>query len=210
MADIISPKNSDTGIINYTQQLRSFLFKIFEEYPILHEKYPLLDFDESATAVLTPLDENYINSKRMQQLKSQFTPNLTKLILESDFEYGIDSEVDVFVRDQMNNNALATKSWLNDIFVENFSNPAMLIGILQIISRLPYLDVYPEGQTMALAALSHDSVEVKECGVRAFENWGSLASLNILKKLHVSPLWLQEYIDTVVQYLQKEYRVAIS
>lgn len=210
MADLILPKNSDTDIINYTQQLRSFLFKIFEEYPILHEKYSLLDFDESATAVLTPLDENYINSKRMQQLKSQFTPNLTKLILESDFEYGVDSEVDVFVRDQMNNNALATKSWLNDIFVENFSNPAMLIGILQIISRLPYLDVYPEGQTMALAALSHDSVEVKECGVRAFENWGSLASLNILKKLHVSPLWLQEYINTVVQYLQKEYRVAIS
>lgn len=210
MTELISPKNSDTGAINYPQEFQRFLYKFPEEYSSFHETYRLLDFYETATTPMTHLDENYINIKRMTYLKNQFTPKLINLILDSDFEYGFDSEVDVFVRDQMNKNHLATNSWLNDIFVSNFSNPNILIGLLRIISRFPYLDVYPEGQTIALSALAHDNLEVKECGIRAFENWGSLDSLKILENLHVSPTWLQEYINKVVEYLRKEYSVAIS
>jgi len=210
MAEPILPQNSDSGITEYTQKSQQFIYKFLEEYSLLHEAYKSLDFYETTTAPATHIDENYINAKRMISLKNQFTPKLINLILDSDFEYGFDSDVDVFIRDQMNNNQLATKSWLNDIFVEYFSNPTILIGLLRAISRLPYLDVYPEGQTIALSALTHNNLEVKECGVRVFENWGNLASLKILEILHVSPAWLQEYIDKVVEYLQKEYNVVFS
>jgi len=170
----------------------------------------LLDIIQSKTGSLLLVDENYINQRRLLKLKSQFTPRLLNLILESDFEYGIESEVDVFIRNQMKENSLATKSWLNDIFVENISNPVILVGILRIISRLSYYEVLPQGQIMATAALSHNDVEVKECGVRAFENWGSLGSIKILENLHVSPPWLQEYIDQVIKDLRKKHSVAIS
>jgi hypothetical protein len=170
----------------------------------------LLDIIQSKTASVLLVDENYINQRRLLRLKSQFTPKLLNLILESDFEYGIESEVDVFVRNQMKENSLATKSWLNDIFVENISNPVILVGILRIMSRLSYYEVLPQGQVMAIAALSHNDVEVKECGVRAFENWGSLDSIRILESLHVSPSWLQEYIDQVIKDLREKHNVAIS
>lgn len=170
----------------------------------------LLDIIQSKTASLLLVDENYINQRRLLRLKNQFTPKLLNLILESDFEYGIESEVDVFIRDQMKENSLATKSWLNDIFVEYFANPVILVGILRIVSRLSYYEVFPEGQVIATAALSHNDVEVKECGVRAFENWGNLDSIRILENLHVSPSWLQEYIDQVLEDLRKKHNVAVS
>lgn len=172
--------------------------------------YQLLDRIQPETASLLLVDENYINQKRLFRLKKQFTPKLLNLILESDFEYGIESEVDVFIRNRMEENSLATKSWLNDIFVEYFSNPVILVGILRIISRLSYYEVFPQGQVIATAALSHSDVEVKECGVRAFENWGDLNSIRILENLHVSPSWLQGYIDQVLEDLRKKHDVAVS
>lgn len=170
----------------------------------------LLDRIQPKTASLLLVDENYINQRRLLRLKNQFTPKLLNLILESDFEYGIESEVDVFIRNQMKENSLATKSWLNDIFVEYFANPVILVGILRIISRLSYYEVFPQGQVLATAALSHNDVEVKECGVRAFENWGNLDSIRILENLHVSPSWFQGYIDQVLEDLRKKHNVAVS
>lgn len=193
-----------------SQTLPIMLVQIDNLASIQPEVSELLGIIQSKTGSLSLVDENYINQRRLLKLKSQFTPKLLNLILESDFEYGIESEVDVFIRNQMKENSLATKSWLNDIFVENFSNPVILVGILRIISRLSYYEVFPEGQIMATAALSHNDVEVKECGVRAFENWGSLDSIRILENLHVSPPWLQEYIDQVIKDFQKKHNVAIS
>jgi hypothetical protein len=62
---------------------------------------------------------------------------------------------------------------------------------------------------MAVAALSHENTEVQECGIRAFENWETVESLQILENLKVSTEWLQEYIDEVVLYLRKEHNVLI-
>ena len=170
----------------------------------------LLDFIRSNAAYISIVDENYINQSRLLKLQNQFTPKLVNLILESDFEYGIDSQVDVFIRNQMKENSLATKHWLNDIFVANFPNPVILVGILHIISRLSYHEVYPEGQLMATTALSHSNVEVQECGARAFESWGTLRSLNILNNVEVATPWLQDYIKEVVKDLSREQNVLVG
>lgn len=155
-------------------------------------------------------DENYVNRRRLHQLKKQFTPQLMHLIMESDFEYGIESSVDVFIRSQMKQNDLATKSWLSEIFLEHFGQPTVLIGLLRAISRLSYLEVWPEGLTMALSALPHVDIEVRECGIRAFENWGNLHSLEVLENLHVSPAWLQDYVKRVILDLREELNVKVD
>ncbi|MBA7503418.1 hypothetical protein ES706_02027 [subsurface metagenome] len=170
----------------------------------------LLNILQSKAAHISVVDENYINQSRLLKLKRQFTPKILNLILESVFEYGIDSQADVFIRSQMKENSLVTKNWLNEIFVEHFSNPVILIGILRIISRLFYYAVYPEGQLMATTALSHSNVEVQECGVRAFESWGTLDSLRILNNIKVVTPWLQDYVNEVVKDLSRGHNVPVG
>jgi hypothetical protein len=81
----------------------------------------------------------------------------------------------------MSFNCIATKSWLNSLFVDNFNNADILIGILRLIARIDYLSISPEGTIMALAALAHSNMQVKECGIRAFESWCSIESLKVLE-----------------------------
>lgn len=152
--------------------------------------------------------ENYLNKKRALQLEKEFTNKLLHFIKEDDFEYGYENRVDLLIKEQIKINALATKEWINKIFVSYFNNPEILIGILRLIARLNQEDIAPEGKTMAIAALVHKNVEVQECGIRVFEAWGTLDSLNILESVKVQPSWLQEYLDKVIENITKKYAVA--
>jgi hypothetical protein len=154
-------------------------------------------------------DENYINYERLKIIETEFSFELKRLIIEEDFEYGITSKVDIFIKNRLLENALATKTWLNHMFLDQFTNVSIIMGLLRVVSRLNYFDIYPEGQTMAIAALSHRNLEVRECGVRAFENWETLESLKVLENLKGNTPWLQEYIDEVVDGLRRKYGVRV-
>jgi hypothetical protein len=209
MNDSLEKRDTDTGNIEIGFHTPIFYIDKFEvDTNLSTEK--ISDFNEIITTSATLIDENYLNKARLRSLKRRFTRELLALIEEEDFEYGIETKTDMLVRHQMMLNALATKDWLNSIFVENFPNAPVLVGLLRIIARIDYFDIYPEGQTMAVAALSHSNIEIQECGVRAFESWGTLESLKILENLTVSTQWLQEYINQVVIDLRKEYNVTIS
>ncbi|MDR1884564.1 MAG: hypothetical protein LBR26_17590 [Prevotella sp.] len=78
--------------------------------------------------------ENEVNNKRISILEQDFTHRLILNILEEDFEYGMASKAHILVKEQMKINAIATKDWLNRIYVNNFQNIKILIGILQVIS----------------------------------------------------------------------------
>lgn len=160
--------------------------------------------ESSNTTETYPGIENYINKERLDTLKENFTRELITLIREEEFEYGLDTRADILVRKKMEQNALATKEWLSTLFIESFNNTRILLGVLIIISRFDYFIIYPEGQLMATAALLHKDPEIQECGVRAFENWGNRHSLRILKNLKVPTKWLQEYINAVIDDLEKE------
>ena len=160
--------------------------------------------ESSNTTETYPGIENYINKDRLDTLKENFTRELITLIREEEFEYGLDTRADILVRKKMEQNALVTKEWLSTLFIENFNNTRILLGVLIIISRFDYFRIYPEGQVMATAALSHKDPEIQECCVRAFENWGNTNSLRILKNLKVPTKWLQEYINAVIDDLEKE------
>jgi len=209
MAEPILPQNSDSGVIKYIPELQQFVYIFLEEYSPLQGSYKSLDFHTTAASIVH-IDENYINQQRLQILKTQYTPQLIQLILESDFEYGIDSKVDPFVLEQMDINSFATMNWINHVFFENIDKPAILIGVLRLISRLPHYYLYSQCLAIAGTALSHENTEVKECGVRAFENWGNLESLHTLEHLSVSPPWLQDYVNRVVGGLREVYNVSVS
>lgn len=153
----------------------------------------------------TSTAENVVNARRMQALQSEFTARLLATIIEEPFEYGVDGKADALVRKQLERNALATRSWLNDLFLGNYPNIPVCMGILRLVARLDYHDIRPEGPTMAIAALAHDSEAVRECGVRAIESWGEPSIAPILEKVRVQEAWLRDYIEQVVADLRREY-----
>ncbi|MBF0523978.1 MAG: hypothetical protein HQK56_02645 [Deltaproteobacteria bacterium] len=101
----------------------------------------------------------------------------------------------------MEQNATLTKEWLHSVFVDYSSDLKIMIGLLQVIL---HMDISPQGLIMAQMALAHADVEVRECGIRALENWGTIESLNILRTLKDQEEWLQEYIDQVISDLEEE------
>ena len=148
--------------------------------------------------------ENKINEARVKKLDNQLTQELIYLLKEEDFEFGYKTRSEQLITEQLQINALATRNWLNEIFLKYYSDETVIIGILRIIGRFDPLHIFPQGQTIALAALTHKNDEIKELGIRAFEQWCSVESLNILKKLDLEKNWLQEYVTDVINDFEEQ------
>ncbi|MFC1573313.1 hypothetical protein ACFL6M_06910 [Candidatus Eisenbacteria bacterium] len=157
-----------------------------------------------------PATENAINFARLREYRRELTTHFLGLVAECDFEYGFKSVVDTFLNERLAENGLATKEWLNDLFIRYWNDIAVVTGVLRAVAHLEYAEVCPQGPTMALASLSHGSVEVRECGIRAFENWASLDSLHLLQQVHCPEPWLQEYVDRVVTELKEGLGIDVS
>lgn len=181
----------------------SYQYSYSLEYPFAE---PLKTLDYSFINIESPQStesiENFLNRERLHKFK-EFTINFLELIKEHGFEYGMDSPAEIFVRECIQENELATREWLNDIFIQNYDNVSVLTGILRVISHFDYNEISPEGITMALAAIPHANVQVRECGIRALENWGTIECLKILKNIHYPENWLQSYVDQVVKDLEE-------
>lgn len=147
--------------------------------------------------------ENELNEIRLKR-QEDFAKRLVECIKEQHFEYGVTSMADKMVSEQMNINALATKSTINTLFVQNFKNPKILIGLLQILSRMPIQQITSEGHTMATAAIAHKNIEVKETAIRCLENWGDAEGLEILQNISVDTPWLKDYVNSVITDIQEE------
>ena len=152
----------------------------------------------------TSSSENKINGNREDFLRINITPQFISLIREEDFEFGFVSRSEELIKEQFQINALATRNWLNEIFLKYFDDDYILIGLMRIISRFEESQIFPQGQTIALASLSHSNDEIKELGIRAFEKWCSRESINILKKLNFNSTWLQEYTNEVINDLEDQ------
>lgn len=146
--------------------------------------------------------ENRRNEERLAQLR-QFGARVVALTRECIFEFGFENELDCFLRESLAKNAMATKQWLNDIFLKHFKEVPVVVGVLRAIAHLEYLEIYPTGPTMALAALSHRDVEVRDCAIRAFENWESPEGLAYLRLIRCEQRWLQDYLERVIADLDK-------
>lgn len=141
------------------------------------------------------------------QAKKVFVDKIIKLIKEGDFEFGYENKIDEFVDTHIKKNGSLTKEWLNDIYLKNYSNKTILLGILRIFSRMDLKYANPQGPTMALGVLSNSDSEIVEMGIRAFENWSSYGHIKVLKQLQLPEGWLNEYLISVVKNLEFEYDV---
>jgi len=166
------------------------------EPPLLEEIVEIASSDSSI--------ENRLNAQRLKRFRTDFSSKFLQLLREQDFEYGVDTPADELVRKCFHENEAISKEWINNLFVENFNDQIVLMGILRVLSHFNYQEVAPQGPTVALAALANTSAEVRECGIRAFENWGSLHSLKVLENVNCEEKWLDDYLKQVIADLQEE------
>jgi hypothetical protein len=145
------------------------------------------------------------NNVVLSELEQNFSKQFIAYILEDDFEYGMKSKAHILVKEQMDINPFVTKNWLNKIYVNNFHNVKILIGLLRVIARFEKEEMYPTGYTIATASLAHKDEEVQETAIRAFESWGGVLSISALENASVSSKWVKEYLNTVISDLKAEY-----
>ncbi|HDJ89352.1 MAG TPA: hypothetical protein ENG40_01490 [Thermoprotei archaeon] len=161
--------------------------------------------DSLSTLSNSSLEDIQENNKRIfREFSLKETPKLIAIIEEQEFEYGFESPAERFIKEKLRVNSFVAKEWLNKLFLQMFDNAHIIIGILQAISHLNYSEIFPTGQTMALAALSHKNAEVRECGIRAFESWCNYESLKVLKTVHYPEKWLQDYVNQVIKDIEEE------
>lgn len=142
--------------------------------------------------------ENAINNARFEEFKKRFSKDLLQAIRADPIEPGQIGAADKLVSTCLNQNASATMSWLNDLFISNFHKPSIAADLLLLIGRIPYDVARSVCVTMALAGLSHENAAVQEAAIRAFENWADIENLNTLKAVEVKPKWLRAYLDEVL------------
>lgn len=147
--------------------------------------------------------ENLLNRERMKRFKLEFEERFLEALKDSDFEYGFSSLADGFIQRRLTENEAVTREWLNDIFIRHFNDVAISMGILHVIAHVDYDRIYPEGVTIALAALTNRNVEVKECGVRAFENWEIPEHVPVLKNVDFEEPWLKDYVERVITEIEE-------
>jgi serine/threonine protein kinase len=165
--------------------------------------------DDPSTQIVKLSPEMILDVKNIEEYKTKFTNSLLQLIHEEVFEFGMENAADRYVQENLRDYPLYTKVCLNEMLLKHFADVGVATGLLRIISHIDYEEIHPIGQTMALSVLNHENIEIRECGIRAFENWGNIDSLDILKHIKCEEKWLQDYLDKVIIYLE-ECHVAFS
>jgi hypothetical protein len=188
------------AIMNYNSV---FKFKGVADNTLPDNVIPVKHINVNNTNYVVP--ENEINKQRLQHLKTKISPLFISLVKNEDFEFGQKSESIKLVENELEINKMATAIWLNDLYLQYFRNDEkILIGILKIIEYFDESALYPNPPTIALACLSHGSDEIKEMGVRIFENRGTLKSYEISKGVKTDTKWLQSYINQVIKDIETE------
>ncbi|PXF33311.1 hypothetical protein EU77_14380 [Mesotoga sp. SC_NapDC] len=190
--------------------------------PLFGESYKLPEtISASSSSLLYGLSDNPYLSRASDssatrgkecelEQRLQFQNHLLRILKQQDFEYGLTSEAELFIGKHLELNRALVRSWINELFLKHFANVDIVVGILQSISRIEYDEIYPEGQTIALAASFHKHPEVRECSIRAFENWESPDCLEILRNCRCSEDWLEKYRLEVIQDLEELAKDAIT
>lgn len=147
--------------------------------------------------------ENYLNTRSVDELRREFSTELLLALKQDPVEPGLTGQADAVVEKCIAKNALATMTWLNELFLENYDRPTVASDILLLVGRLAYEVAQPAGVTMAISGLKHKNSAVQEAAIRALEYWASPKCLNILgsvQELH--PKWLNDYLEDVKRDLK--------
>ena len=139
-------------------------------------------------------------AKIVEQLENE----IRIMIQQDEFVDGEISSSELYMKNALSNNQIKyiMKALMN-IYSSSLLNPGILEGVLVMISSVSYEAVLPYGQVMALGLLSNRELIIRDRAIQCFEQWNSKKGLDTLKSLACSPKWLQQYVDKVIMYIER-------
>ncbi|HXD92953.1 MAG TPA: hypothetical protein VNX01_07040 [Bacteroidia bacterium] len=150
---------------------------------------------------------DYSISKFNEQTLTDFkknTPVFLRMVREENFEIGFTNNLDKLVADLIERNPMIAIIWLNNIYVNYYSDTKVLLALLFTISRIDNNLIRQSLVIIAIAGLAHSDIEIRESSIMCFENWGDISSLNGLKDSIKDPVdWIQEYKEQVILDIEK-------
>ena len=140
-----------------------------------------------------------------EKIISQYVNEIRILIRQDEF---IDGEVSRSERYMKEGYAQGQLDFIADalmrVYSSNLGEAHMLEGILTMIASVPYEAISPKGQIMAMGLLANKTLSVRDKAIQCFERWNSKKGLDYLKNISCSPKWLQNYVDKVVMYIERD------
>lgn len=161
------------------------------------------DFSEPSTSRVKPsLVDQEIN-EHVRFLDTNYRNRLIVMIYHEDFYPGESNETIAFVGSLRRYSDVALVLWFTKLYADYINTPPVLLGLLYII--LYYDTVFKEMLiTTAHAAISNESAEVQELGVRMLESRCCKEHFEALKSLKKQEPWLQGYINKVKRDFEKQ------
>ena len=131
--------------------------------------------------------------------------DLLSALHEEPVEAGCTHPAESIIQDVLHRYGRLGASWIEALYREKCASaPALAADLLVCVGRLRPEDTGDWGLGMVRAGLAHRSVEVREAGVRALENWDVPQSVPWLTTYAANEPcgWLADYARQIVDDLQ--------
>lgn len=160
-------------------------------------------------SIYEPYFRYRLRQKKMErdQLVQKLVADIRLLIAQDDFIDGEFSKSEQYILDvaeKEKDKLSIIRDALGLIYEKSHDQPQLLVGVLTIISCLPYEVLAPNAQIMAMGALRHKDIWVKDKAIQCFERWNSKKGLEYIRNFKCEPSWLQRYVDRVVYYIESD------
>jgi hypothetical protein len=203
-----SKNSSELLYLEYVKLLNASLGLAQFQYANLQKSNfanPVIAYNSESSSTSTLNETKEIPTGIENPIPQSMTIALLQVIKQDDFTAGETSNTEIYIHKVANEYGwFLTLAWIQDIFLDNFGDSHILIGILHAISHFAYSDVKPAGIMMALASFQHADIFVRDVAIRAFENWNSKQAIRQLKALKCDAQWQQQYVNEVIQTLETE------
>lgn len=160
-------------------------------------------YDPNVTRNIRIIESPQTGSVKAQVLDEEARAKFEKGFMErldaDRFEPGVKSSTEYYVEQWLSTNPFLVQTSIGRFFLSNTSHVNRLVGVLSVVAHLDKKALSPANELIALAALSHSSVEVKEYALRAYEYWEDPVLVAKLKDFSIQPAWLEEYKNEIIE-----------
>lgn len=141
--------------------------------------------------------------------KDKHEEELYELLKSEEYEAGINSKAEEFANILISSSKDSTQIIINKIYLKALydCDYTLINSLLYVISSIKYEDIYPVGQTIALAAANLEDRESAANAIRAFEYWGKIDTIKFLDQVKYSSPWIEKYKQKVIKRLSEKGQI---
>ena len=194
-----TPVNNVININDWIQKHNASLFSDGS-----HSSTPLLPRRPVSDEEKTQFTDEIISKERQyDQLMAQVEKRITMALKEYSLESETLSQAEEAICETAEKYSMRfLGDVLTGIYTNCYDQPSVIAGICSSLERFDAKEVSPWGQSIIIGLINHKNDIVKERVISVIDNWGDVSLLPALRNIEISSIWMKEYIDGVIRYLE--------